>query len=472
MRRRLFWTIAGVAAATGLLVLVAAVYASQRAAVAATYDELKVSSEEAVTIIHEYVAQSNPVGAAVELLSLLGGDEVAPLFNRIRRTAGGSEIGFALVDANGNLRTSADIFNRIHIPETFREGETYRTRSTTGELVVVTPTTVTVGQSDVTLLVALARATQIVRLRDQGFGLVMLVAGIVLLTALGARLLANQLADRLEPLADASRRVAGGDMKARVPEIGDPDLDAVGGAFNDMATELEAARERERNFILGVGHDLRTPLTTIGGYAEALETGELAETDLARIGSVLTVQSRQLGRLIDDLSTLARLEGAEFSLRSETVDVGAHVTEMVQGFQRRADELGVTLGVEASDGVVIDTDPDRLGQIAQNLVENALRHTPETGSVNVSVAGDDEGATIVVSDTGTGIGPDDLPHVFDRHFVGRQRSVNKEGTGLGLSIVKGLVDRMGGTVTAESTPGRGTTITVHLVSMPGAEAQT
>jgi signal transduction histidine kinase len=463
MRRRLFWTIAGVAAATGILVLFAAVFASQRAAVDATYRELQVSADEAVAIIDEYMAASRPIVAQAELLGLLGGDELAPLFGRIRRTAGGSEIGFAWVDEQGTVHTNADIFHRLEIVgETFTEREVRRATSTTGEFVVVTPTTVTARGTDVTLLVALAREAPIVRLQDQGRGLLLLVAGIVLLAAVGAQLLSNQLASRLEPLAEASRRVAGGDMKARVPEIGDPDLDAVGTAFNEMASELEATAQRERDFVLGVGHDLRTPLTTIGGYAEALETGELGEGDLVRIGNILGVQSRQLGRLIEDLSTLARLEGAEFSLRSESVDVGAHVAEVVEGFRRRADELEVELNVDAEEGVVMETDPDRVGQIAQNLVENAIRHTPETGSVTVSVTGDDQQTSIVVTDTGTGIASADLPHVFDRHFVGRQRSVHKDGTGLGLSIVKGLVDRMGGTVDVESQPGRGTTITVSL----------
>jgi len=257
--------------------------------------------------------------------------------------------------------------------------------------------------------------------------------------------------------------VAAGDMKARVPSVGDPDLDQVAAAFNEMATELEATREREREFILGVGHDLRTPLTTIGGYAEALEVGDLSEDELSRIGAVLGTQSRQLGRLIDDLSTLARLEQAQFGLREEPVDVGAHVTEVVDGFGRRSAELGVRLSVDGDDGVMLDTDPDRLGQIAQNLVENALRHTPETGSVEVTVRGGDPDAVVItVVDSGTGISEEDLPHVFDRHYVGRQRSLHREGTGLGLSIVKGLVDRMGGSVLAESRPGRGTKITVRL----------
>jgi signal transduction histidine kinase len=284
----------------------------------------------------------------------------------------------------------------------------------------------------------------------------------VFLAAFGARLLSSQLANRLEPLATASRKVARGDMKARVPAIGDPDLDAVGSAFNEMATELETTRDREREFILGVGHDLRTPLTTIGGYAEALESGDVDPEELARVGSVLGAQSRQLGRLIDDLSTLARLEQPEFSLRNEPVDVGAHVSEVVEGFRRRADELEVGLSIEAVEGVVMETDPDRISQIAQNLVENALRHTPATGSVRVGVTATDSEVTIAVDDSGAGISPEDLPHVFDRHFVGRQRSVRKEGSGLGLSIVRGLVDRMGGSVEAASSPGKGTTITVTL----------
>lgn len=465
MRRRLFWTVAGVAAATGLLVLVASVYASQRAAIDATYRELRVSANEAVTVIDDFLAsEGERPTAALELLRVITGDELATLFNRIRRAAGGSELGVALVTAEGNLQSDAPLFRRLDLQgRRVTTGQTYQATSHTGELVVVIPTVVQVRGTDVTLVVALAREAPIVRLQDQGPGIVFLVVGIALLAGLGARLLSSQLANRLEPLADASRRVAAGDMKARVPAVGDPDLDQVAAAFNEMASELEAARDREREFILGVGHDLRTPLTTIGGYAEALEAGDLSEDELARIGSVLSVQSRQLGRLIDDLSTLARLEQAEFGLREEPVDVGAHVAEVVEGFGRRAAELGVALSVEAEEGVVLETDPDRLGQIAQNLVENALRHTPETGSVEVTVRGDDpDGVVITVVDTGVGISEEDLPHVFDRHYVGRQRTVHKEGTGLGLSIVKGLVDRMGGSVEAQSRPGKGTTITVRL----------
>jgi signal transduction histidine kinase len=464
VRRRLFWALSAVAVITGLLVLAGAVVASQRAAVDATYRALQVSADEAVTAIDDYFAEDvNRPGAVVEILRLLEEDQLGTLLSRIRRTAGGSGLGFAAVATDGTLRTNAPLFSRLDIVgRTFTPGVTERTRSTTGELVVITPTVAHIGNLDVTLLVALARGAPIVRIQDQGLWLFLLVAGIIVLAAAAARILSSQLVARLEPMADASRKVAKGDMAARVPALGDPELDAVGSAFNDMATELQTTRNREREFILGVGHDLRTPLTTIGGYAEALEAGDLTDADLQRVGSVLGVQSDQIERLIEDLTTLARLEQPEFSLRKEVVDVGAHVREVVEGFDRRAQDLGVTLEVDAESGLMLETDPDRLGQIGQNLVENALRHTPEAGRVLVSVTEDDGSVQIAVADSGSGIAPEDMPHVFDRHFVGRKRSVHKEGSGLGLSIVKGLVDRMGGEVQAESSLGKGTTIRVRL----------
>lgn len=467
MRRRLFWTIFGVAAATGLLVLVGAVIASQRAAVDATYRELANSADEAVALIDDAVenAEERP-GAVLDLFRILDSPQIRPLLVRLRRTAGGSEIALGVIPPGGGIRATAGLFDRVSVEtDPLLQGQSQRTRSDTGELVVITPTSVPIaGDTEAILLLALAREAPVVRLADQFPGMLLIVVGIGVLSALLARLLSRQMVSRLEPLAAASRSLAAGDMTARVPDLEDPELDEVANAFNEMAGELETSQEREREFILGVGHDLRTPLTTIRGYAEALELGRFDEDDIQRIGAVLGVQSRQLSRLIEDLSTLARLEQAEFSLREETVDVGAHVTEIVEGFRRRAEGVGVSIEVDAEPGVEIETDPDRLGQIAQNLVENALRYTPEMGTVSVRVASDRTAAVVEVSDTGTGIAAEDLPHIFDRHYVGSHRTVRKEGSGLGLSIVKGLVDRMGGDVEAESELGKGTTIRVRLAA--------
>jgi signal transduction histidine kinase len=249
----------------------------------------------------------------------------------------------------------------------------------------------------------------------------------------------------------------------RVPELGDPDLDGFGQAFNEMASEIESTRERERDFLLGVGHDLRTPLTTIGGYAEALETENLEPAEVARIGEVLGVQSRQLGRLIEDLTLLARLEQPEFSVRREEVDVASHLAEVVSGFERKAAQAGIGLDTDLENGVLAMTDADRVAQIARNLIENALRFTPEAGRVTVRVgAADDGSALLEVVDTGIGIDPVDLPHVLERHYVGRTRRIRDEGTGLGLSIVRGLAERLGGSVVIESEPGQGTSVRVSL----------
>ena len=463
MRRRLFWTIAGVAAFTGLLVLVGSVIASQRAAVDATYREMKKSTDETVALIEDTVAQlERRPGAAVELLRIFEGD-LGPALNRIRRTAGGSELAFAVVTPEGKVNSNNELYKRVDVDlAQLQEGESQFTRSSDGELVVVTVATLKVGNTSQDILVSISREAPVLRVADQFRGVLLIVVGIGVIAAVLARTLSSQVANRLQPLADASRSLAEGDMTVRVPDLGDPELDGVASAFNEMADELEASEIREREFILGVGHDLRTPLTTVGGYAEALAAGDIDADEVERIGSILGMQSRQMSRLIEDLSMLARLEQPEFGLRSESVDVGAHVTEIAESFRRHAEDFGITLEVEAVEGLALETDPDRLGQITQNLIENALRYTPETGTVWVDVREVEGAVAIEVRDTGVGIAEDDLPRIFDRHYVGRHRQVRQEGSGLGLSIVRGLVARMGGSVSAESKPGRGTTLRVTL----------
>ena len=463
MRRRLFWTMAGVAAVTGVLVILGSAVAAQQAAVEATGRELAKSSEEVVSIITDAVETSGwRPGAAVELFHLLDG-ELGPTLGRIRRTAGSSELAFGVIAPDGTLRTRGDLLSRIDLDlDRLGGGRSQFLSTSAGELVMITPTSIRFQNVEVTLLVTLAREAPVVRTSDLSRGLLVVGLGMVLVSAVLARLLSNQVSSRLEPLSKASRELAAGDLSVRVPELGDPDLNDLADAFNEMASELEAARDREREFILGVGHDLRTPLTTIGGYAEALEAGEFDPDELPRIGAVLGTQSRQLGRLIEDLSLLGRLDQPEFSLRREPVAVGDYVSEIVEGLRRTADKAMVKLSVEAASGPVLETDPDRLSQIAQNLVENALRYTPEAGEVSVRVTGAGSEVVISVSDTGVGIEPDDLPFIFDRHYVGRQRRIRNEGSGLGLSIVKGLAERLGGSVSAESTPGKGTKIEVRL----------
>ncbi|MDX1469559.1 MAG: histidine kinase dimerization/phospho-acceptor domain-containing protein, partial [Acidimicrobiia bacterium] len=322
MRRRLFWTIAGVAAVTGFLVLAAGVVAGQRAAVSATYREMAQSSAEIVDVLEDaFAPRERRPEALRQLFTLAEQDPIGPLLLRIRRAAGGSELAFGAIRAEALAPASAELLHEVDLEiDQLLRGDSQFIRSPEGELVVVTPATIQTREGTEILLVALARNAPVVRAADQIRAFIPIAIGVALIAAVMARLLSNQVADRLAPLASASRRVAEGDMSARVPDLEDQELDEVAKAFNEMATALQESDEREREFILGVGHDLRTPLTTITGYAEALETGEVLAEDLARIGKVLGTQTRQLSRLIEDLAMLARLEQPEFDLRAEEVD--------------------------------------------------------------------------------------------------------------------------------------------------------
>ncbi len=294
----------------------------------------------------------------------------------------------------------------------------------------------------------------------------MLVAAVVAFIA--AQLLARWLARRLQALSTAAAAVAGGDTSVRVDVEGADELASVAQSFNSMAADLTAARHRERDFLMSVGHDLRTPLTTIGGYAEALEDG--AVEDPADVGRVMSRETARLRRLVEDVMLLARLEADQFSIEFEDVDVSAHLGEIAESFRTRAEAAGLTYSVDIDEAVRARTDPDRVSQLVANLIENALRFTPEAGSVTVRVSpaasGQFGGAVIEIRDTGPGMEPEDLDRVFERFAVGRRSSVHRpEGSGLGLAIVKQLAERLGGTVAAESNPGHGS---VFRFVLPGA----
>jgi len=320
------------------------------------------------------------------------------------------------------------------------------------------------------LVVAIGRSEPLLPVRLMTRGLLFaLGVGAVLIVGFGVWF-AGMLRRRLGALEAASERIAGGDLSARAPVEGDDEIAEVAEAFNEMAARLEQARRRERSFLMSVGHDLRTPLTIIRGYAEALDSGDVSDEDLARVATVLHTQTDRLSRLVEDVMLVARLEAREFSLRPEPVDLTAHVEEIVAGYRRRTDEARVELQADLRATGVVEIDPDRLAQILTNLLDNALRYTPERGTVRVGLSRSEEGeVTLQVADSGPGIEPEDLPHVFERLYVaGRYRPIRPEGSGLGLAIVKELVDAMGGRVTVDSEPGRGTTIVVTLPTGAGA----
>ena len=265
---------------------------------------------------------------------------------------------------------------------------------------------------------------------------------------------ARSIVRPIRRVADATRALAADERHDPLPTEGSSELAALALAFNQMTQQLAASREAERNFLLSVSHELKTPLTAIRGYAEGLADGAFDADEAAR---TIVLEAGRLERLVRDLLDLARMNRAEFSVRSEPVDLAETAREAVSRHEAAAREFGVELragGVEAW----VEGDGDRLLQVASNLVENALRETPAGGSVTVAA----EAGELVVADTGPGIPAADIPHAFERFYlydkVGKDRPV---GSGLGLAIVKQLATAMGGEVRVESGQA-GTTFTVSL----------
>jgi len=303
-----------------------------------------------------------------------------------------------------------------------------------------------------------------------------------LLVAAGTLIVAAAVADRLSrrisrPLVDAvaaTSQIATGELTARVPTRASdyPELTSLAESINAMAANLDAARARERQLLLSVSHDLRTPLTSIRGFAEAISEG--AVEDPKRAAEVIIGESRRLERLVADLLDLAKLEMHRLSLDIVPTDGARVVGHAVEGFVPQARQQGVSLSAVIPEhaSVFVAADPDRLAQILANLIENALVYSRQT--VTVSIVLPESGVpgrhfVVVVEDDGPGIAPDELEKVFDRFYQADRRGAGRGGSGLGLAIVAELVRAMGGTVHAQSpvVPAGGTRMVVALPSWFG-----
>jgi len=276
------------------------------------------------------------------------------------------------------------------------------------------------------------------------------------LAALAAFLLARRVVRPVRRVAAAARSLARGEHPDPVPVEGGTELRTLAESFNHLAVQLAKAREAEQSFLLSVSHELKTPLTAIRGYAEAVEDGAI---DAREAAATVAVEAARLERLVRDLLDLARMNKTDFSVRNSEIDLSEVVDDAVRRYQPQADAFGVTLTTVADGPSPATADADRVLQVVSNLVENALRVTPSGGEVSV-VARPGE---LRVEDTGPGLGEEERAHAFERFYLheryGRERAV---GTGLGLAIVKELTEAMGGTVRVESTPGERTVFTVRL----------
>jgi two-component system OmpR family sensor kinase len=288
------------------------------------------------------------------------------------------------------------------------------------------------------------------------WGLLLAAAAGGLLAALAAFLLARRISRPVDRVAAAARTLTGGTYPEPVPVEGATEIATLAVAFNDLAAQLRRAQEAERSFLLSVSHELKTPLTAIRGYAEAVEDGAVEPREAA---ATVAFEARRLERLVHDLLDLARMNRTDFSVHNTEIDLAEVAEDAVRRYQQQAENFGVTLHAVGEAPAPAIGDADRVLQVVSNLVENALRLTPPDGEVRVVTAP----GVLRVEDTGPGLAEEDTEHAFERFYLheryGRERRV---GTGLGLAIVKELTQAMGGSVDVDSLPGSLTVFTVRL----------
>ncbi len=267
--------------------------------------------------------------------------------------------------------------------------------------------------------------------------------------------LSRGLTAPLARLTAAARRIAGGDLSQRVPETGSTEMAALGQAFNLMAANLEKAEELRRNLVADVAHELRTPLSVLQGNLRAILDGvyPLEQAEIA----ALYDETRLLSRLVDDLRELAQAEAGQLRLNLQPTDAAKVIQATASTFALAAEAREISLVLQVADDLPpVLADPDRLAQVLRNLLSNALRHTPPGGQISISARAAEGTVEIAVADTGEGIRPEDLPHVFDRFWrADRSRARETGGSGLGLAIARHLVQAHGGEMGVESKVGQG-----------------
>ncbi len=283
--------------------------------------------------------------------------------------------------------------------------------------------------------------------------------------------LARSISSPIGRLAEGAGAMARGDYNQRIPVKGHDELAALTERFNQMAEEVGRAHHMERDFIANVSHDLKTPLTSIQGFSQAMLDGAIVDQQgYTEVASIINSEAQRMSRLVSELLSLTRLQNGLNSLEMQPTNLGELVSQLVLAMQPQATQAGVDLRMQrGGPDVAVLADSDRLKQAFGNLLDNALKFTPPGGTVKLEIRGTTPQAEVVVSDSGQGIPPEDLNRVMDRFYqVDKSRSSLSDGksAGLGLAIAREIVRAHNGEIQIESEPGKGTTVHVRLPSTP------
>jgi len=277
-------------------------------------------------------------------------------------------------------------------------------------------------------------------------------------------ILSRRMSSPIGVLANAARRLGGGDLSQRVRFQGKGEVKELAQAFNSMAADLERAGQLRRNLVADVAHELRTPLSNIQGYLEAIRD-RVMKPNAATIRS-LNEEAALLSRLVNELQELSLAEAGELKLVYQAEDIANVVKQAINSWQHQVAAKEISLSLDLPDNLPpVNIDRQRVNEVLYNLLENAVVHTREGGTINVAATRHGDWVEISVSDTGEGIPAEDLPNIFERFYrVDRSRARATGGSGLGLTIAKRWVEAHGGKITAKSELGKGSSFSFTLPS--------
>ncbi|MFH1736940.1 MAG: ATP-binding protein [Actinomycetota bacterium] len=285
---------------------------------------------------------------------------------------------------------------------------------------------------------------------------------VILVAAITSAIFARRLTSPVQHMTRAAKEIAAGRLDQRIPVETRDEIGELADSFNQMAASLEKNQQLNQQLFAGIAHELKTPLTIIQGNLEAILDG-VQEPTPEKIAALHT-ETVLLNRLVNDLRDLTLAEAGQLKIAVEKVKLKSLVIKVTEMLQPILNERRIKLSVKMPTSLkTVQADPDRVTQILYNLLTNAVRHTPDKGEIKLSAVADNSVTRVSVSDNGDGIPPEDLPHIFDHFYrVDDSRARATGGIGMGLAIAKLLVEAHGGTITAASEPGRGSTFSFTL----------
>lgn len=303
------------------------------------------------------------------------------------------------------------------------------------------------------------------RLEGMNISLIISALASCLLMIIPAAVINKRITDPLREITSVARGMSSGDFSRRADESSAGEIGELAAAINDFASKSEKLEQTRRDYVANISHELKTPVASIRAMSETLRDGLINDEEKTlRYYDHILKESMRLSRLVDDLLELSRLQSGTAALKQANMDLLPVLEASAETFEQIADDSGINFTFEKPEYLpTVFSNADRIQQVLVILIDNAMKHTPEDGHVALIVTQDQELIRITVKDSGEGIQPEDLPHVFER-FYKSDKSHSTGGTGLGLSIAREVLAAMGETITVSSTPGEGTefTFTVQL----------